>query len=394
VRREGLDSIRAALQRGELRLHYQPKVNLRTGQVIGAEALIRWQDPQRGLVPPAEFLPLVEGSELIADIGDWVLETALAQMASWQVAGLNLPVSINIAARHLQQGNFVPRLRECLSRHPEIPPGWLELEILESTALQDLTYARRIIEECRHLGVLFALDDFGTGYSSLAYLKNIPADRIKIDRSFVQDILEDADDLALVEGVVGLATAFKRSVIAEGMETHEHGLLLLRLGCDMAQGYGIARPMPAEDIPAWVAGYRPDPRWALWADVTWEMADFPLLMAQQDHQQWVRRVTGFLDGRALALSDQELTDQHCCRFGQWYYGQGRLRYGHMPEYAEVEAIHDAVHRVGPEIVRLFNAGQTEAARGRLPELLGLRDAILARLEILQRAVASRLARSP
>jgi diguanylate cyclase (GGDEF)-like protein/PAS domain S-box-containing protein len=392
VNREELDRLRSALDAGELVLHYQPKVNLRTGQVVGAEALIRWQNPQRGLVPPLEFLPLAEGNDLIIDIGHWVLETALAQMATWRAAGLKLPVSINIAARHLQQGNFVQRLRDSLNRFPDVPPDWLELEILESTALQDLAHARQVLESCRHLGVHFALDDFGTGYSSLSYLKNIPADRIKIDRSFVQDILEDADDLALVEGVVGLATAFNRTVIAEGVETDEHGLLLLRLGCEIAQGFGIARPMPAEAIPAWLECYLPDPRWALWAKVRWDMADFPLLMAQQDHLSWIKRVTGYLDGNALALSESELTNQHCCRFGMWYYGHGQLRYGHLHAYSEVEPIHDEVHRIGPEIVRLYNAGDLEAARKRIPELLRLKDAILEKLATLQRVVAGRLSR--
>jgi diguanylate cyclase (GGDEF)-like protein/PAS domain S-box-containing protein len=392
ARQEELDQIRSALQRGELVLHYQPKVNLRSGRVVGAEALIRWQDPQRGLVPPLEFLPLAEGSDLIIEIGDWVLDTTLAQMAAWKAMGLTLPVSINIAARHLQQGYFVQRLQESLQRHLEVPPSWLELEILESTALQDLSHARDVIGACRQLGVHFALDDFGTGYSSLSYLKNIPADVIKIDRSFVQDILEDADDLALVEGVVGLATAFNRTVIAEGMETGEHGLLLLRLGCDIAQGFGIARPMPAADMPAWLAAYRPDPRWQLWADVIWEMADFPLLLAQQDHLRWVRRVTHFLEGKSLALSESELTDQHACRFGQWYYGRGRSRYGHMREYAEVEAIHDEVHRIGPEIVRLYQGGDLAGAQQRVPELLRLKDAILDKLATLQRAVAGRLSK--
>ncbi len=393
ARREELDHIRSALENDELVLHYQPKVNLRGGRVIGAEALLRWQSPSRGLVPPGEFLPLVEASDLIVAIGEWVIAAALDQMARWRAAGLEMPVSVNIASRHLQRADFVGRLRALLGEHPSVPPHWLELEILESSALQDMEHVRGVIEGCRQMGVRFALDDFGTGYSSLSYLKHIPADVLKIDRSFVQDILDDADDLALVESVVGLATTFRREVIAEGMETAEHGLMLLRMGCDVAQGYGLARPMPAADLAGWSAAFRPDPRWAVWADVKWEMADFPLLMAQHDHVQWVQRVTRFVEGGALALSDGELTDHRQCRFGRWYYGQGRLRYNRLPEYAGVEPIHDQVHQIGPQIVRLCNAGEIEAARALIPQLHELRERILDQLARLQRAVAGGLGRA-
>jgi EAL domain-containing protein (putative c-di-GMP-specific phosphodiesterase class I) len=170
-------------------------------------------------------------------------------------------VSVNIAARDLQSRDFVDRLQAHLASYPELLDGRLELEILESAALENTAYIRSVIERCREFGVHFSLDDFGTGYASLAYLKEIPVDVLKIDQSFVRDILEDQNDLALVQGVVGLAHAFKRQVVAEGMETPEHGALLLRLGCDNAQGYGIARPMPAGQVKTWLAAFKPDVSW-------------------------------------------------------------------------------------------------------------------------------------
>ena len=260
--RQSLDEIRLALQRTEFVLYYQPKVNMRTGQVVGAEALIRWQHPERGLVPPGLFLPTIEGHPISTDIGEWVVASALSQMEQWSAQGLTMPVSVNIGAHQLQQVSFMERLKALLADHPQLPRYSLELEILETSALEDITQVSDVMSGCQALGVGFALDDFGTGYSSLTYLKRLPAQLLKIDQSFVRDMQTDADDLAIVQGVIGLAKAFGRHVIAEGVETTELGAMLLGMGCDLAQGYGIARPMPAADLPAWVRAWRPDPRWA------------------------------------------------------------------------------------------------------------------------------------
>lgn len=261
TQREDLDHIRHALEHNEFVLFYQPKVNMQTGEVMGAEALIRWQHPQRGLLAPASFLPTIENHPLGVELGEWVIATALRQMGRWQEQGLRLPVSVNIGARQLQQGAFAARLADLLAAQVQVAPRQLELEILETSALEDMAQVFQTITECQALGVRFALDDFGTGYSSLTHLRHLPAEVIKIDQSFVRDMLEDTDDLAIVKGVIGLAVAFHREVIAEGVETTEHGTVLLSLGCIMAQGYGIARPMPADHIPQWVAHWKPDPAW-------------------------------------------------------------------------------------------------------------------------------------
>ncbi|WP_422416863.1 putative bifunctional diguanylate cyclase/phosphodiesterase [Pseudomonas sp. GZD-222] len=253
--------VRQALNNGELCLHYQPKVNMRSGQVLGFEALLRWQHPHKGLVVPADFLPLVEKTDLIVEIGEWVIAQAMAQMQRWQQAGHVWPVSVNIAARHVQRSDFVERLKCLLASHPAVAPQMLDLEIVESVAIENIQRVSQCLDACQQLGVQFSLDDFGTGYSSLSYLKRLPTRTIKIDKSFVRDILHDHDDLALTRAVIGLARAFGRQVIAEGLETVEHGQLLMGLGCDVAQGYGIARPMPAEAVVDWVANYAQPPQW-------------------------------------------------------------------------------------------------------------------------------------
>ncbi|NQY26324.1 MAG: EAL domain-containing protein [Piscirickettsiaceae bacterium] len=265
VQRESLEAIRIALDEHQFVLHYQPKVNMRTGSVTGVEALIRWQHPEQGLLSPLAFLPIIENHTMMIEMGEWVIDTALTQISHWQEMGLNLPISIsvNIAAVQLQQSDFTDRLTTLLAAHPDVEPCYLELEVLETSALDDIASVSATMNACIALGVNFALDDFGTGYSSLTYLRHLPASLIKIDQTFVRDMLTDLDDLAIVEGVIGLAKTFRRDVIAEGVETVAHGTALLQLGCELAQGYGIAKPMPACDIPAWVDDWKPDDAWQI-----------------------------------------------------------------------------------------------------------------------------------
>ena len=259
--REDLQRFSRALQNNELVLHYQPKVNIRTGEVLGAEALIRWQHPERGLLPPGVFLHTLENHPLSIEMGEWILAQALTQIGAWNGLGLELQISVNIGALQLQQPNFADRLGEMLKAHPAAHPGQLRLEIVETSALQDIARVSRTMFICKALGVGFSLDDFGTGYSSLTYLRRLPAEMLKIDQSFVRDMITDPDDLAIVKGVIQLAGVFQRRVIAEGVETKAHGDLLMDIGCDLAQGYGIARPMPAADFPGWVAKWRAEPVW-------------------------------------------------------------------------------------------------------------------------------------
>jgi diguanylate cyclase (GGDEF)-like protein/PAS domain S-box-containing protein len=257
-----LKRLESALLAGEFELHYQPKVDMLRGVVTGAEALIRWRHPQRGLIYPGEFLPITENNDFAITLGEWVISEAIRQADIWHHQRLPLSISINIAARHISLPDFTPRLALMLSRHPTLPHGRIELEILETAALSDTTHVSQVIEACRELGVSFALDDFGTGYSSLLYLKHLPADTLKIDQSFVRDMQIDAEDLAIVKGVIGLAQAFNRSVIAEGVESIGLGDALLDLGCTNAQGYGIARAMPPAEFRTWLANWRAPASWS------------------------------------------------------------------------------------------------------------------------------------
>ena len=250
-----LGRVQEALDAQEFCLHFQPKVDMRDGRVLGVEALLRWNHPEQGLLTPAHFLPLIEHTGLSTAVGDWVLGQGIEQLARWQSIGLDLTVSINVSSRHLQEPMFARNLADLLASQRTPVADRLILEVLETTALADIDFTCGLMEECRALGVRFALDDFGTGYSTLTYLKRLPLDMLKIDRSFVINMLNDRQDMAIVEGVIGLSQTFGCTVVAEGVETLEQAQALIEIGCDIGQGNGIARAMPAGDVIAWVHSF-------------------------------------------------------------------------------------------------------------------------------------------
>jgi diguanylate cyclase (GGDEF)-like protein/PAS domain S-box-containing protein len=382
-RHESLQRLRQALDDEEFTLYYQPKVNMRTGAVIGAEALVRWQHPERGLLPPAAFLPVIENQPLGLKLEYWIFARALAQMDRWRAQGLTLPVSINVSAYQLQQPGFMEQLGALLRAHPRLDPAQVELEVLETSALEDLKRVSRIMRDCTRLGVRFALDDFGTGYSSLTYLKHLPAAVLKIDQSFVRDMLEDADDLAILEGIQGMARAFRRQVVAEGVETYEHGELLLALGCELAQGYVIARPMPAEEIPAWVAAWRSPASWSQ-APPPLMRADLPLLYAGVEHRGWVLAIEAYLHGKQDAPPPLEID---ACRFGAWLRQEAHLHPSASSCMTEIDHLHAEVHRLGKALIERQAEGAASEREARLTDLKARRDVLLAKLKSLMQGCA-------
>ena len=380
------ENLRQALSRGELVLHYQPKVHLRSGQPVGVECLIRWRHPDGGLRYPGQFLPWAEENDLIIDIGEWSLREALGQLRQWRFSHVHLPVAVNIAARHLKHPEFVDRIAAVLAEFPDLPPHSLELEVVETSAIDDIEAARAAVEGCAELGVDFALDDFGTGYSSLVYLRNLPVRSLKIDSSFVRDMGDDPHDLAIVEGVVGLGQAFGRRVVAEGVETEEQGLLLLQLGCQIGQGFGIARPMPGSQVLDWLDTYEPPSSWQADVSSHWRREDFSLLAAEVEHRHWVERVLAALRDGGPAM--QGALDERQCRFGRWYFGEGSERYGHLPGYAAIDALHVAVHQAARRV--LAERGDRHGEAERIATLMAARDQLLRGLrELRQQVIAAR-----
>ncbi len=374
---ESIEHIRNALAEREFVLYYQPKVNMRTGTVIGAEALIRWQHPEKGLLPPNLFLPVIENHPLSIQVGEWVIDNALTQVELWHSVGLNIPISVNVSALQLQQPDFIERLSTLLASHPTIKPGDLEMEVLETSALEDLVHVSQVIAASQKLGVHFALDDFGTGYSSMTYLKRLPVTQLKVDQSFVRDMLEDQDDLAIVQGILGLANAFYREVIAEGVETVAHGTVLLQLGCELGQGYGIARPMPAHELPGWVDTWRPDPAWANLSIASHD--NLSVLHAAVEHRAWIAAIEGYLKGER---DDSPPLDPMQCRFGIWLNTEGLDGHIGQQAFKIIDPLHRQVHTRAAELCELRISGRNSEALAMLDELYALRDTLLKQLEML------------
>jgi diguanylate cyclase (GGDEF)-like protein len=249
--------LRRALQEGQLVLHYQPQISLSDGKVIGAEALLRWNDPERGWVYPSSFIPVAEESRLILPIGDWVLRTACAQMREWRDRGLDLPrLSINLSPRQFQQQDLVDAVRRAFDE-TRLDAKSLDIEITEGTAMANAEATIETLHALRELGCSISIDDFGTGYSSLSYLKRFPITCVKIDGAFVRDMTRNEGDTAIVSAVIAIARSLKLRVIAEGVETEEQLALLRRRRCDAAQGYYFSRPVAPEGLAEFIGERRP-----------------------------------------------------------------------------------------------------------------------------------------
>lgn len=251
-RRQLEQEARSGLVNGEFLLYYQPIVDGISNAAVGAEALLRWQHPQRGLLTPGFFLQCLERSSISNSLGDWVLEQAITQLSNWQACGLDLWLNVNVSGTQLESGNFALRLRELLRKHPACDPSSLKLEIIESVAINDFDKMAELCVELKEMGIRFVLDDFGTGYASIAYLRKLEVQAIKIDRSFVA-ALEQPSERVLVDSLIGLARNLDLDCVAEGVETYAQQQSLLASGCRLLQGFGIARPMPAADLPRWLA---------------------------------------------------------------------------------------------------------------------------------------------
>ena len=259
--------LRAATERKEFVLHYQPKYDARDNTLVGFEALLRWNDPQQGLIPPGEFIALAEETGLIVPISEWVIREACRQIRAWLDCGATpVPVSLNISSLHFQHARLAPLVQNALAAH-KVDATLLELEVTESLFLDDMESAISTLTRLREAGVRIAIDDFGTGYSSLSYLKRFPLDTLKIDRSFVQDLADGGDDAAICNAIVALGRILGLKVVAEGVESDEQARLLMAQGCEEMQGFLFGQPMPAEQatrllLPAKVVPFDPQRRLA------------------------------------------------------------------------------------------------------------------------------------
>ncbi len=372
-----VERVQKALYAHEFILYYQPKVNMKTGVVFGVEALIRWKKSTGELVLPDDFLPALYNHPFEVELGDWVIRTALAQMRVWKQQGLDIQVSVNVSSLQLLDEFFVDKLSRDLNDYADILPSALQLEVLESSALNDFEAVSRVMQLSQQLGISFALDDFGTGYSPLTHLKILPVSVLKIDKSFVREMLKSSDDLSIISAVVGMAKAFGLQTIAEGVESIEHGSLLLRLGCEQGQGYGIAKPMPADEMRDWVNGWVHDSSWQEEWPV--DVNSLPLVYAEVEHRNWVVELEQWLHGKR---SEVPVLDHQQCKVGLWIEREKRSRFGLHAKYSYLVNLHRESHRIGQCAASLHSRSNSAASLMLLPEIWRLRDLFVIELKLL------------
>lgn len=365
--RENYKLLKDALANEQFVVHYQPKVDMYSCDVVGLEALIRWKHPEFGLKLPGEFLSLIAASEVELEMGKWIFNHVLLQVNEWSKVGIKLPVSVNISAYHLQSPDFSQYLRDLFMRHSEVSPDMLELEVLETASIEDTNAIYHTLSDCREMGMRIALDDFGTGYSSLAYFHRLPVDILKIDQSFVQSMLDDPQDFTIVDSVVRLSQAFQHPVIAEGVESVQHASALLQLGCRLGQGYGIARPMPAGEVPAWLEQWKNDAAWQGLKNTLYQSDEMGIKVAISSHKKWVENIVEYVE-RNTPLNRSQLDSKHC-RFNYWLHGLGFVQYGDLQQYLAINRVHEEIHTLGNKLVTHKRKGHLELAQKGTKDLM-------------------------
>ena len=364
-----LDEITQALISNQFQLYYQPKVNMVTGEVFGAEALIRWIHPEKGLIPPLDFLPIIEETDLELKVGNWVINEALSQLEIWHQQDIRPEVSVNISSHHLLSETFFSELDAALAKHPSVDSQCLQIEILESSALGDLNAISSIIKACQDtLGIKVALDDFGTGYSSLTHLRSLPANTIKIDQSFVRDMLDDPSDFAIIDGIIGLSDSFNRNVIAEGVETTNHGLMLLMMDCEEAQGYGIAKPMPADDYPQWLSSYRPNQEWQQCGNKHRSTKENKVKLFRLVTERWKDTFISNIQSSPGEVEHWPIMNGKRCPCGTWIVRAKQEQLFEAEGLENLDKAHEALHFVAVSLKVQYEDGNIDAAREGLPKL--------------------------
>ncbi len=319
-----INAFSRAIDNDELEFHYQPKVDVISGRVHSAEALVRWNHPEDGFLHPVSFLDVTENIGVSLKLDTWALENAFKTAANWRAAGLEVPISVNIDPRNLTSNWLYDTLKRLLSEHETIAPSLLDIEVLENETAVGNASVALAIEQCQELGVSFSIDDFGTGYSTLTHLRHLPADHVKIDQTFVRDATASLDDLAIVDAVLGLAGALNREVIAEGVETKDHQNLLISLGTSILQGYSIARPLPYDRFLNWMATFAPDPDWNKLQHLS--KRHVKLLYLQVELRNWIATLSGEKKS-SHGLPCEHSADKMASTYWPWLNREGVKLFG-------------------------------------------------------------------
>ncbi len=366
---EQLYAIRRALTENEFQLFLQPKINMCSGEVIGFEALIRWQHPDNGLMFPQDFLPLINGTSLEIQLGEWVIRQALHYLQQWQAQSKPWHISINLSAYHLGSNGFLQRLNEIIAEFPTVDLQYFQFEILESHALDDLSLIVDVVRHCREeFNIKTVLDDFGTGYSSLSHIRTLPVSAVKIDQTFVRNMLADVDDCKIVEGVIALARSFDLEVIAEGVESVRHGQILLSMGCELAQGYVIAKPAPAAHIADWQQQFTLPEDWLSYRDsrqhIKWTQLNLFCLYLQLSLESVELRFEAELDDVNLCPIIS-IKQSHCV---VWLDRTENLQLIDMESLQILKEKYRSFHHLLTMTLKLYQAGKKQSGLQNLHSL--------------------------
>ena len=339
--------------------HYQPQAELRSGRIVGVEALLRWNHPERGLQEAGTFMQTLEDCETILEVERRGLDEILLQSRTWAKQGFSPRIRMNISCRNLLSGKFPDTLRTAFGRYPDVSPSILELDISDTKLFRDIRKVKAVVDTCRTIGVSLSLGNIGTEQSSLATMQTLGVDRITIPRSFVRNLGKSANDMAIIASLITSARLMLVDAIGEGIETEREGLLLLQWGCQVGQGIAISPPKPPDHIPEWVRSFRNYPSWSEWKAPPWGLTDYSLLMAKEAAHVFY---ANFLAGIEIpGESRPEWIDPHRCMQGRWIDGDGETIYGRTPEFHRYRKMHEHLHA----LVREALAARDNADRIRL-----------------------------
>lgn len=379
-----LKKIEKAIDNGEFKLYFQPKLSAHNLKVESFEVLSRWVNPILGILSPAEFLPLIENDDLIYKFDEWVIRESLLSVKRLKEDGINVFLSVNISSKQFKQNNFASKVKKIVS-NLKIDNSYLKLiefEITENSALESINHTNETIKDLNKLGVRFALDDFGTGYSSLTHLKELNIDTIKIDRSFINDMLYNTQDMAIVNAIISLSKVFQIEVVAEGPENIEQLLMLLDLGCDSIQGYTVSKPMNYNSTLDYIKNFKIDPRWKIVTNSLPRRADFELLLAQSNHKYWIELVVDSISRGDV--KDIPQLSYKACRLGKWLNNNGSKYFSKYKSFNELVLVHKRVHKKVKEELDILEENNFTKKEQSIEKIVDLKDSLIAKIEKLKK----------
>lgn len=383
---EYIDEIKNAIKNNEFEVFYQPKLNLRLLEVVGCEALIRWNHPVRGKLLPEYFMPRIMENNLEHEIDLWVIKKVLSQLEKWRIEKVNIhSVSINIGANLINNSDFVDIVQDLIKKHPSVKSKQIEFEVLESSAIRSLSSVHETLKKLRNLGFKIALDDFGTGYSSLSLLQRLPITTLKIDKSFINKMLLDRNDLSIVESVIRLAMAFKHEVIAEGVETISHAQVLASMGCYVIQGYCVSKPLGSKQLKEWLNTYDIKGTFKNIVDTSISDIKSTVAAATLQHRIWIGKLEDFMAGNVKDFDSTIELDPKKCSFATWqHWAETQTDISRNPIFEKIKLLHTNLHQTGYYLVDAIKSGDKEKSKSLIKLLYRQQSDFLTKLEEIQK----------